>query len=489
MKNLFLVILSLLVIFSQWIALKEASSSGGRGKAPVLYWATDAEPARLRQAVQFKAWLKKKGYPDIDLRVDTANQGNQKQIINGVSGVAGDLLQAIGDDVDFLARIGIYADLTDDLVKLGLKNGDFFPGVYENCQMNGRILGFPLNINMMGLLINRGLFRKLGMSVPAEAMDPATMTALGREFKKRMSLQHPGEARFLVDYVNQDVFTRGFGASPFNETLTRSVIHSEAYIQSLKWIYQWTYEDRIIPSPSERQSFNVEQGLDIPTQLFVREVYGMINSGRAVATTFRKMNVTNMDMAVTGAPHGGYPNVLPRARTTLIYKNSRHYNEALRFIEFLMSPEHNQAVSRDGDAIPGVPSWLDTDDFLKPPQWKNEWEFHAGYSRLAKQNLIGRETSPYIDTTSIRRAMHSAFDSVMSRISSPEVATEIAEKTLNRGIERFVARDPNLEPAYRAALARQDRIDKLKAAGKKIPGDLIDNIFLRRYYRDTGRLE
>lgn len=54
MKQLFTTILALLVLASlyTWRTLP-----GSAGDAPVLYWATDANPARAEQIRTFKQWL------------------------------------------------------------------------------------------------------------------------------------------------------------------------------------------------------------------------------------------------------------------------------------------------------------------------------------------------------------------------------------------------------------------------------------------------
>ena len=41
---------------------------------PVIYWVTDSNPARIEQVSLFQKWLKKNDYPDMELRIDTANR-------------------------------------------------------------------------------------------------------------------------------------------------------------------------------------------------------------------------------------------------------------------------------------------------------------------------------------------------------------------------------------------------------------------------------
>jgi len=50
------------------------------------------QSARAEQVKLFREWLKKNHYPDIDLRLDSANSDQTKKIIQGVSGVGSDVM-------------------------------------------------------------------------------------------------------------------------------------------------------------------------------------------------------------------------------------------------------------------------------------------------------------------------------------------------------------------------------------------------------------
>jgi hypothetical protein len=54
-------------------------------------------------------------------------------------------------------------------------------------------------------------------------------------------------------------------------------------------------------------------------------------------------------------------------------------------------------------------------------------------------------------------------------------------------LRTYVASHEELKPRYIAALKRQAVIDEAKAKGEKIPLELVDNPFLKKYYRETGK--
>ncbi len=89
MKRLFATLLSVLLI---WAALVYVLQPGHHSSAPVLYWTTDNNPVRAIQIEQFQEWLVQHDYPEMVLRLDTSNADLSKKLIQGVSGVASDLI-------------------------------------------------------------------------------------------------------------------------------------------------------------------------------------------------------------------------------------------------------------------------------------------------------------------------------------------------------------------------------------------------------------
>lgn len=112
MKYIFLSILAILIVAS--IAISWTNRKAPSGK-PVIYWVTDNNPARALQIKNFESWMKKNGYPDVELRVDTANGDLSKKIIQSVSGVGGDVMDTYPGygDLIYFNEIGLVEDVTD----------------------------------------------------------------------------------------------------------------------------------------------------------------------------------------------------------------------------------------------------------------------------------------------------------------------------------------------------------------------------------------
>ena len=58
-----------------------------RSSVPMLYWVTDANPARGPQMAAFERWMVDNGYGRVTMAVDSNNTGEMKVIIQSTSGV------------------------------------------------------------------------------------------------------------------------------------------------------------------------------------------------------------------------------------------------------------------------------------------------------------------------------------------------------------------------------------------------------------------
>ena len=95
-KNIFFYAAMLLLISSlvTWYFSPSRSS-----KTPVLVWQTGICPERYEQVDLFRKWMRKEGYVDskgellFDVKIQAA--GNQSTLIQAVSGVGGDIIDAV----------------------------------------------------------------------------------------------------------------------------------------------------------------------------------------------------------------------------------------------------------------------------------------------------------------------------------------------------------------------------------------------------------
>lgn len=479
-------ILLILIAFSQIISYRQVRIAGPSIGAPVLYWVTDPNPARVEQIQIFKVWLKKNKYPEIDLRVDTANQ--TKKLIQGVTGVGGDLFDLGGEGINFFKGIGIIDDITDEMRSLGVTEDSCHRPILSDLFYEGRQYGYSCNATANFYIVNVDTLNRYDLPQPAEVNDFHSFEMLGKAFVTRAN--PPGKRlRYLANQPPIDAIRRSVGVSHLNETMTASGINKPEYVSALKTVRKWIYEDHIIPSQADLESVSVEQGYGgIYPQLFANGNMAMIYTGRYALIQIRAMKKAPR-MSGMLAPHGGYPNSIASTRAAVTYRGGRHRELAKYFIGFLASEDYNLQVVRDSDGLPPNPIYTRTEEYMRPTAHTNEWLVHQFNIKAMETFGIANEVSPFMSWSSYTKEVRKYEEGFFSGIFSGEEAAEKIEKIANELIKSYIARDRDVLSRYEHALARQKEINGYKTAGKKIPLRLVDNVFLKRYYKDTGRGE
>src|SRR5437773_2073379 len=221
-----------------------------RDAKPVLSWVTDPSPAREEQVRRFHSWLLKKGHPQFKLQLDTANSDNTKKIIQGVSGVAGDILDLGTGDLPYFQSVGMLQDVTEDARKLGFDPSYTYPAVGPLIMLDGRQYRFPCNVAVPLYWVNKATFAKYAQPIPPPTWDWDTFERVGKAFVAAANV--PGERPKVffaagIDRNMANVLRRSCGLDIFNETLTRCTLDDPRYVQTLERIHKWTL-DRLIPT-------------------------------------------------------------------------------------------------------------------------------------------------------------------------------------------------------------------------------------------------
>jgi len=276
--------------------------------------------------------------------------------------------------------------------------------------------------------------------------------------------------------------------SHFNETLTGPALNDPRYRKVLERYRKWVFEDHLIPTQAEISSFFAEAGgfSGYSMQLFASGHFAMILNGRHAVVQFRQAG-KKIPLTVSEPPHGGYPNTSISSRMVTIFKGSKNIPEAKRFLAFFTSRELNMHLVSEGDALPPVPGFTDLEEFARPAGHENEWPLHQGFSRALRENPIPNEYSPFLLNTAVYLPLESKFlGGFMSGVTTAEEALARFDAEVTKEIRRSLSQHPELKSRYEEAQARQQEIDAIKKRGGKIPLDLVDNTFLKKYYRDMG---
>lgn len=488
MKYLFAAILIVLVIASlltAWLNNKSASEK------PVIYWVTDNNPARAVQISTFQNWMKKKGYPDCELRLDTANSDVTKQIIQSVSGVGGDIMDCWSGNVMYFAEMAIMEDVTEDAKRLGFDPSKTYSALEDDIKIGGRQYIFPCNAFASMFFVNLGIFKKAGVEPPPMRWNIAEFEKKGKEFVEAANRGLARQQYFMANGIEIIPLMRSFGNDLFNETLTRSTMTgdgNDGYVKALKLNRKWIVEDHILPSAAEVASFATDSGYGGATfQLFFKGNFAMVSSGRHALIQFRQFG--NMDLDSVEYPHGGYPNTTIATRASLVYKGGKHKDLAKYFLAYLASEDYNMNIVEDADSLPPNPEYTKREEYLHPEKYPNEWGVHKKFAQDAVDISIVLPKSPFLSNKRAYGFMDDSRQAVLSAKLTPEEAVKLCENRINEEIDRKLLEKPKLRPEYDRQVELQRKIDEYRKAGKKVPKEWISNPFHKKYYKDMGWLE
>ena len=161
---------------------------------------------------------------------------------------------------------------------------------------------------------------------------------------------------------------------------------------------------------------------------------------------------------------------------------SEHRDKAELFQAYLASEEYNRRIVRDADALPPNPKYADSEAFRNPPDYPNEHGIHQPFHDAAMNIAIAVPASPFVLKSVHQRHVNQAEDAFMNDLLSAEEAAARAAERIDAEIARTLEEQPKLRPDYERRVKLQQKIDALRAEGKPVPVEWIDNPYHRKWY-------
>lgn len=497
MKYLF-VICALVFIFTS-LATRMSYPDTGDGPA-ILYWVTDPSPARDAHTQGFEAWQIEHGHIDAQGQplaravVDPNNGTQDKIMIQGVAGVASDVIDTRwGRQLRLFQAVGILKDTTEIAKRRGFSPADTWAAIEPEITIDGRQYMYPCNVAVRLMWVNRAVFEDLSIPVPTGDWTFDEFEKTGLEFLKQAERVKPGQVVFFCDDLPLEVMYRSLGVSIYNETLTACDLNDPRYIEAVERRYRWIYQLHLLPSPDDKASASAEGSWGgISSQFFREQRLGLLYSGRYMLIQLREFSRQGqsepMALDVVEPPHGGFRNTRTTVRGAGIYTGGKHIEHAERFVEYLASERYNQMIIDDGDALPPNPAFVESESFLRPSDWPNEWGTHEKFVEAMHETAIAGVYSEFILSTEAERISDRFVQEFENnRIDMPEGARQTA-RLIDARIARNLQENPSLGPLFAQRVALQERIDALLQVGEPVPGNWVKNPFYSRYYAARGML-
>lgn len=491
MKYIFMTIFALLLIATAGTQFFMPDSGSD---VPVIYWVSDPNPARDLQIEYFHKWLEKHDLPRCEARLDAANKSPDKQVIQGVSGVASDVMDIRPiQGLRYYHSMGLLENVTE-VARNGAHRFDpsqTYPAIEPVITLDGQQYMFPCNVACRMLWVNRNTFEKYGQPLPPKVWDFDTFEKMGRDYIRAANPEGERVRQFYAekpDHYFLTVMRRSIGLDIFNETLTRCVLDDQRAVDVYSRLHKWVHEDNILPSAADEESFSTDAGYGgRKMHLFNRGNYAMIHIGRWVLIQLRKFEP--LPLSVVQLPCDDMPTAIITTRAAGVYSGSENKEAAISFLAYLASEDYNMQIVRDADALPPNPKFTELEEFKRPKDYPNEWGCHEAIDQAAREIAIVWTHSPFVLMATVSRAELEMLDAVMVNRDTPRQAATKLAKRVNEEIELTLKENKTLAAEYEKRLARQKRIDEMKANGEKIPLEMIDNPFLKRYYTFKGMAE
>lgn len=460
-----------------------------RSDLPLLYWTSDPNPARGPQIAAFERWMKDKSaedhaYRPVRMALDSNNLGTMKVIIQSASGAGSEIIDVYdGAQLRQYVAAGVLSDVTELAREYGFGFDKTYPAVRGEISVDGRQYTFPCNVSAFPLTINRALLLREGLPLPK--FDWTWDEFLQWCLAVRKVDENGRVTRYAFWPLDPRRVWITNGGTVFNETMTTCVIDSPQVHEALTFWYDLMLKYEVVPTALEIQTMAAQGGYGgTSVQWLGNELIVGLQIGRYGLIQLRNFKNFSPDVALT--PHKVMPMQLVGCRAAGINAGAPDKRLAARFLEFLTDDIYNRIIIGDADSLPPNPQMAKSREFLTPEAYPAEHDANAKYALAAEEYGVGYEYSRFVSPLTVRQIIFHNLQGVDSKQLTLDEALGIMKDEIDLELKHTVERDDRLKPLYEQALARQRDIDRLKAEGKPVPLEMIENPLIRRL-REAGK--
>lgn len=481
-------LLASLLLLTAASALLYWSLPEKRSPVPVLNWMTQNDEVKRETVVLFKKWLADNQLPPCDVHLDNSTQEPLKKLVQGVSGVGGDLIDLYFAELEIFQATGMLADVTAEARRDGYGLDRTYASARSDIEVLGRQYGFPRNVDVTLCFVNRDTFARYGVPEPPLRWDWDEFEQQGRRFVAAANPPGSRQRIFFMNRVWTPVLRRGLGLSLFNETMTRCTLDDPRNAEVLRRLKRWTVDLRLIPTQEEQNAMAADaSGWDSAFALFATGRFAIIYDGLWSLIRLRPRG--DFPIRAVEPFHSGFPNTETGCGVVAVYAGSKHPEQSRLFLKFLTSAPFNELIGRTGDSLPPVPAFAESAAFLHPPGPASDSLIKAAAARMQREIGIAASKSPFVLPRVAYLIELENTQAVLASRLTPEEASRATADRLNAEIALTVQHDTALAKLYAERVELQKKIDARRAAGQPVPAAWISDPFHLAHYRAQGWLE
>ncbi|WP_026486402.1 ABC transporter substrate-binding protein [Caldanaerobius polysaccharolyticus] len=390
--NLFIVVLLVsLMIVSGCSSSKTASSTKGQkgqgsGKVTISFmgWGNQEEHDIYSQVLaDFE-----KAYPNIKVDYIYVPQDYDTKLKTMVAGgTPPDVLYIHESTGAEWAKAGMLWNLDPYIKKYPELTEGMPPGLLKYGQYEGKQYGIPKDFAPWVVYVNVDIFKKAGIPLPTSdwTMDDFVNLARKLTVKQNGKVQQWGTVidewwgpwMLFLGTENGQWFKDG-----------KSNFSDPGVMKGLKILYDLMVTYKAAPSPSTLKSMGVGQ-----SQMFETGKVAMYPMGRWMTPTFRQSVKFNWEAVELPKGSNGQRYSPVNCGMFGISANSKHKEEALTLIRYLLSKDALKKVASLGLALPPYTKYLDDPSFVTSPPDPAPFKAAANYL-----DRTGTEYNAYYST-------------------------------------------------------------------------------------------
>lgn len=266
-------------------------------------------------------------------------EGLKQQVISGVAGNAvPDLMRMDIIWVPEFAKLGALERLDDKEGFADIKS-QLFEGPLATNQYNGSYYGLPLNTNTKVAIYNKQLLNDLGVTEVPKTFDELVSLANKMKEKGGFGIGIGGTASWnILPYF----WSLGGNITDDQYTKAEGIVNSPESVAALEQIVQWNKEGLVTPTILGGEPGywdGIKEGK-----------YLMIDDGPWFFSLQGDEAINNNILGQMPSGKGGSISVVG-GEDLVMFANSKHKEEAWKFMQFMMKPE-TQVIMAQAGLIP-----------------------------------------------------------------------------------------------------------------------------------------
>ncbi len=421
MKRFLVILLAVLLTLGTVPALAELPADT---KADLVFqtWTVEIKEVMEAQLAEFA-----KIYPNINVKFEILSYDDYwtKMPIAIAGGAGPDIYIMTRANFDAYARAGQCLDFTDDLASYPLMQEDFagmIPNAVSTYQYHGRQMGVPLSVESTGIIFNKDLFEKAGLSLPSEIEETWTWDDL-QELARKLTIREGEETTQYGYYIPANrmptlEYIWATGTELFNEDGTEAIFANGQGTSALEFLNTLMNTDKVSPTLAFTQS-------QTATDLFFSGKIAMMSINCANLAAFRGITDFKWDVAeMPKNPATGLRYASSNVLGYIVGPNTKHKEAALTLVSFLASAPMQGLFSEKGVYIPATISVQSPYFEGKSPENIKAFERALSYTKP----LAFSEYLPYQQFLSV---FTNALTNTYNSVNTPQEALALAQDEMN----------------------------------------------------------